>query len=84
MLAGHGARTAPIGSELAFTTCLGCGECVGTDPFQIWTMIGYYPCERSGSHLISVSALLHVKCFGIDADEIAARIRQQSAGCFEQ
>ena len=77
-------RIAMPGMTMRSLPCLRCGNAIGADPFQLWTMVGPHPCERNWSHLISVSALLHVTCVGLEPDQVAARIREMTAGCFDQ
>jgi hypothetical protein len=74
--------TAPADSELARTRCLACETAIGPESFQVWTVVRCLPCEPSGSHLPSVSALLHVQCTGLDTTMIARLIIHQSEACF--
>lgn len=75
-------RAAPAGAPMRDLTCLRCELPLQGEPFQLWTLVSPYPCERGGSHLVSVSAALHVTCIGIDIDQIAECIRARSADCF--
>ena len=77
-------RTAPAGSDLGLVKCLRCDVPVFSDPFHVWTLVGYYPCQVGSNHLVSVSAVMHVTCRGIGAQEIADRIRVRSTECFDQ
>jgi hypothetical protein len=80
----EGARTAPAGSALRDVGCLVCRRPMMAWPFQVWTLVGFHPCGRSGDHLISVSGLLHVACIGADTETLADRLRAAAAGCFDQ
>src|SRR5277367_5829214 len=77
-------RVAAPGMAMRQIPCLRCERPVAGQPFQLWTLVGPNPCERNYNHLISVSALLHVTCVGLEPDQIADRIRDRAATCFDQ
>ena len=84
LFAADGLRAAQAGAAMRDVGCLRCDRPVQGEPFQVWTMTGPNPCESNGSHLTSVTALLHFTCMGIDAEEIGALIRARTADCFDQ
>ena len=81
---GDAMQTAPPDSALRDLGCVRCQLPLLDEPFNVWTLVSPYPCERSGDHLISVSAALHARCADIEPDELGLLIRDQSQSCFRE